>query len=82
MSLKILQDKGKETLSLSRMTALATFAVLSAGFMLNAYKKTVAYEVYIAYPLGVTISFMPQLFLRLMDGLKEVIATWRDNSNG
>lgn len=71
-----------ESLSLSRSVAIATFIVLSLGFMINAYKKIIPYEVYIAYPLGVTISFVPQLFLRMMKELKDVIATWKGDGYG
>lgn len=76
----LIKDKKEEvegSLSLSRMTALGTFAVLSAGFILNAWKKAVTWEVYVAYPLGVAIAFAPQLFLRLLNGVKDVIAVWK-----
>lgn len=69
--------KDNESLSLSRLVAFGTFMVLSAGFVFNAMRKTVAWEVYIAYPLGVSIAFAPQLFLRLLAGLKDVIAAWK-----
>ncbi len=82
----LIKDKKEEiegSLSLSRMTALGTFAVLSAGFILNAWQKAVTWEVYVAYPLGVSIAFAPQLFLRLLNGVKDVIAVWKGNqSNG
>jgi len=79
----LIQDKRcekLETLSLSRLAALGTFFVLSGGFIINAAKKAVSWEVYIAYPLGVAIAFAPQLFLRLMNGIKDVIAAWRGGS--
>lgn len=82
----LIKDKKEEiegSLSLSRMTALGTFAVLSAGFILNAWQKAVTWEVYVAYPLGVSIAFAPQLFLRLLNGVKDVIAVLKGNqSNG
>jgi hypothetical protein len=80
----LIKDKKEEitgSLSLSRMTALGTFAVLSAGFILNAYRKAVTWEVYVAYPLGVSIAFAPQLFLRLLNGIKDVIAVWKGNQS-
>jgi hypothetical protein len=80
----LLKDKKEETEgmpSLSRSTAFLTFAILSAGFILNAYKKTVSWEVYIAFPLGVTIAFLPVLFLRLLNGIKDVIAVWKGNQS-
>ncbi len=70
------------SLSLSRMTALGTFLVLSAGFVINAMRKAVSWEVYIAYPLGVSVAFAPQLFLRLLNGIKDVIAAWKGGQGG
>ncbi len=81
----LIKDKRMEIeggLSLSRMTALGTFLVLSGGFVINAMRKAVSWEVYIAYPLGVSVAFAPQLFLRLLNGVKDVIAAWKGGQGG
>lgn len=83
MGLKDLyKDKaeGNNSMSLSRSMAIATFIILSIGFLINAYRKIIPYEVYIAYPLGVTISFVPQLFIRITKEIKEVIIAVKGNS--
>lgn len=74
-------DGGKKELSLSRSIALATFAVLSAGFIFACYKR-VTWEMFLAYPAGVTLAFVPQLFLRLVDGIKSTIVAWKGNQEG
>lgn len=85
MGLKdLIKDKVEkdESMSLSRMVAVGTFLVLSSGFIVNAMKKAVSWEVYIAFPLGVSVAFAPQLFLRLLNGIKDVIAVWKGNIGG
>jgi len=80
----LIKDKVEkdESVSLSRLVAIGTFLVLSSGFIVNAMKKTVSWEVYIAYPLGVSVAFAPQLFLRLLNGIKDVIGVWKGNNAG
>lgn len=74
MALKdLISDKtinNPNTLSLSRSVALMTFVVLSFGFGVSAWKNPIGWEIYIAYPMGVTIAFAPQLFLRFLDGIR------------
>lgn len=65
------------SLSLTRTTAITTSLILSAGFMLLAWKGKATWEIFIAYPFGVALTLAPQLFLRLMDSLKETIKAWK-----
>ncbi len=69
----LLFDKdGNDKLSLSRCTASLTFLILSAGFLLTSWKRA-AWEVFMAYPAGVMIVFVPQLFLRMVNKLETII---------
>ena len=73
--LDLITDKtlgSPDSLSLSRSVALLTFIVLSLGFGINAIRYPISWEVYIAYPIGVIAAFAPQLFLRLIDSIKDV----------
>ena len=65
------------SLSLTRTTAIATSLILSAGFMLLAWKGRATWEIFLAYPAGIALTLAPQLFLRLIDGLKETIKAWK-----
>lgn len=79
MSLKeLLQDKGEKSLSLSRTIALVTFSILSGGFALACFKKP-SYEMFMAYPAGVMIVFVPQLVIRLVNKLETIIKAWKGN---
>ncbi|MFA5753038.1 MAG: hypothetical protein WC910_08220 [Bacteroidales bacterium] len=82
MSLKdLLYDKTDDhnSLSLTRTVAVVTFIVLSGGFILTAWKRA-SWEVFCAYPAGVMIVFVPQLFLRLVNKLEGVIKVWKGGS--
>ncbi|MEN6317252.1 MAG: hypothetical protein ABFD82_00640 [Syntrophaceae bacterium] len=77
MSLKeLIRDKGEQSLSLSRVVAMATFSILSGGFILTSWKKA-SYEVFIAYPIGVMIVFVPALVVRFMNKLESIIKAWK-----
>lgn len=79
MSLKdLLYDKGDadNKLSLSRSVAVATFLILSGGFILTAWKRA-SYEVFMAYPAGVMIVFVPQLVIRFVNKLEGIIKAWK-----
>ena len=82
MSLKdFFYDKTDDhnSLSLTRTVAVVTFIVLSVGFMLTAWKRA-SWEVFCAYPAGVMIVFVPQLFLRLVNKMEGVIKAWKGGS--
>jgi hypothetical protein len=77
MSLKdLIKDKGENTLSLSRSVALMTFFILSCGFVLTSWKRA-SHEVFIAYPIGVMIVFVPQLVVRFMNKLEGIVKAWK-----
>jgi hypothetical protein len=77
MTLKdLITDKGENTLSLSRSVALMTFFILSGGFILTAWKRA-SYEVFVAYPIGVMIVFVPQLVVRFMNKLEGIVKAWK-----
>lgn len=63
--------------SLTRFVASATWLILSIGFILLSYKGRASWETFLAYPAGSAIAFAPQLFLRLMDKMKELITAYR-----
>ena len=80
MSLKdLIKDKGENTLSLSRSVALMTFFILSGGFILTSWKRA-SHEVFVYYPIGVMIVFVPQLVVRFMNKLEGVIKAWKGGS--
>ena len=62
--------KTQEALSLSRTVAFLTFVVLSAGFMGSSMTTGLSWHMFIAYPVGVTTAFAPQLFIKFLDVLK------------
>ena len=77
MKLKdLVTDKGENTLSLSRSVALMTFFILSGGFILTAWKRA-SHEVFISYPIGVMIVFVPQLVVRFMNKLEGIVKAWK-----
>lgn len=77
MKLKdLITDKGENTLSLSRSVALMTFFTLSGGFILTAWKRA-SYEVFVAYPIGVMVVFVPQLVVRFMNKLEGIVKAWK-----
>ena len=77
MSLKeLVQDKGEKSLSLSRTIALATFFVLSGGFILACWKKPLE-NAFWTYPLGVMIVFVPHLVVRFINQLEKIIKAWK-----
>ena len=81
MGLKdLFYDKGDadNKLSLSRSVAVATFLILSGGFILTAWKRA-SYEVFMAYPAGVMIVFVPQLVIRFVNKLGSIIKAWKSN---
>lgn len=69
-----------ETLSLTRTTAIATTVILATGFLLLSWKGKASWEVFVAFPMGVSLTLAPQLFLRLIDNLKEAIKAWKGGS--
>lgn len=77
---ELVHDKGDKTLSLSRTIALLTFFILSAGFILTSWKKA-SYEVFVAYPIGVMIVFIPALVVRFMNQLEGIIKAWRGSND-
>jgi hypothetical protein len=82
MQLKdLIRDKtnSQNSLSLSRTIALATFVVLSVGFVISSYRKITG-DFFVYYPAGVMIVFVPQLFLRLVNKLEGVIKAWKGGS--
>ncbi|MGB3988616.1 MAG: hypothetical protein WBK67_02920 [Minisyncoccales bacterium] len=80
MTLKdLIKDKGENTLSLSRSVALMTFFILSGGFILTSWKRA-SHEVFIAYPIGVMIVFVPQLVVRFMNKLEGIVKAWKGGS--
>jgi hypothetical protein len=80
MTLKdLITDKGENTLSLSRSVALMTFFILSGGFILTAWKRA-SYEVFVAYPIGVMVVFVPQLVVRFMSKLEGIVKAWKGGS--
>jgi hypothetical protein len=77
VSLKeLVQDKGENSLSLTRCVAVATFLILSGGFILTSWKRA-SYEVFVAYPIGVMVIFVPALVVRFMGQLENVIKAWK-----
>jgi hypothetical protein len=77
MSLKdLIKDKGENTLSLSRSVALMTFFILSGGFILTSWKRA-THEVFVYYPIGVMIVFVPQLVVRFMNKLEGIVKAWK-----
>jgi hypothetical protein len=79
MKLKdLITDKGENTLSLSRSVAVATFLILSGGFILTAWKRA-SYEVFVSYPIGVMVVFVPQLVIRFVNKLEGIIKAWKSN---
>jgi len=82
MKLKdLVTDKGENTLSLSRSIALMTFFILSGGFILTAWKRA-SYEVFVAYPIGVMVVFVPQLVVRFMNKLEGIVKAWKGSGDG
>ena len=79
MGLKdLFYDKGEpdNKFSLSRSVAVATFLILSGGFILTAWKRA-SYEVFMAYPAGVMIVFVPQLVIRFVNKLEGIVKAWK-----
>ena len=76
---ELIQDKGQNTFSLSRTVALMTFFILSGGFILTSWKRA-SHEVFIAYPIGVMIVFVPQLVVRFMNKLEGIVKAWKGGS--
>ena len=77
--LKLIEEKtGNGTwVSLTRFVASATFVVLSIGFIVLSYKGRTTWQTFLSYPAGVAIAFAPQLFLRLMDKMKDLIKAYK-----
>ena len=77
MSLKeLVQDKGEKTLSLSRTVALATFVILSIGFIVACNKRPTE-GIFWSFPLGVMIVFVPHIVVRFVNQLEKVIKAWK-----
>lgn len=77
---ELVHDKGEKSLSLSRTIALVTFLILSGGFILTSWKRA-SYEVFVAYPIGVMIVFIPALVVRMINQLEGIVRAWKGNSN-
>ena len=70
------KDEKENKLSLTRSISVATFLILSGGFILTSWKRA-SYEVFMAYPAGVMIVFVPQIFLRMVNKLESIIKAWK-----
>lgn len=66
--------------SLSRTIILVTFVVLSIGFGLGCWKR-MSWELLLAYPTGVMITFIPRVVIKFVMELKPLIQAWRGNGN-
>lgn len=79
MKLKaIVQSKSNpDNMSLTRFLPVAVFVVLSAALLINAGVKPIAWEVYIAFPVGVASACAPHLFKSMLHELKGIIAAWK-----
>lgn len=79
MKLKaIVQSKSNpDNMSLTRFLPVAVFVVLSAALLINAEVKPIAWEVYIAFPVGVASACAPHLFKSMLHELKGIIAAWK-----
>lgn len=77
MSLKdLVRDKGENTLSLSRTIALVTFLALTAGFILACWKRPTEW-IFCTYPLGAMIVYVPQLVVKFINQLENIIKAWK-----
>ena len=70
------KDEKESKLSLTRSISVATFLILSGGVILTSWKRA-SYEVFMAYPAGVMIVFVPQIFLRMVNKLESIIKAWK-----
>lgn len=73
LELKLLkeQDGPNDGMSLKRLIAFTGFILLSIALVFDAVRDgRVAAEVYVTYPLGVTILYAPQLALQLIKAWK------------
>lgn len=79
MKLKaIVQSKSNpDNMSLTRFLPVAVFVVLSAALLINAGVKPIAWEVYVAFPVGVASACAPHLFKSMLHELKGIIAAWK-----
>lgn len=65
--MEILKDKEAcEVYSLKRSIAFFGTIILSGGFIIAAYKGTVDWKSFLAYPMGLVILYFPELAMRML----------------
>ncbi len=65
MDLKLIKEAGNQN-SLKRIIAFFGFLIMSFAFCIASYQTKISSEMFITYPLGLIILYVPQLAINLL----------------
>ena len=74
MQVKVTLNEQGNKHSLKRLIAFYGSIIISCGFCLVAYKGRLSAEMFLTYPMGLTILYAPQLAI-------ELIRVWKGNGD-